>query len=134
MSVVRSRVLSIGSEYTVLSTRNRVLEAAGFEVISCFHPAGAMQKIESESFEAVVLGDSLTGEMRLVLLRAIKQMKPDVPVIVVYQTGDFGEDINAADANCEALDGPEQLINTVSRALGFEPRSVMGKLTRAANA
>jgi DNA-binding NarL/FixJ family response regulator len=83
-----------------------------------------MDLFRSEMFEAVVIGHSLPDGIRLRLLRELKQTRPHTPVVVIQEAGESGQDLVEADAVCDSPDDPEILIKTVSRLIGFPPRSV----------
>jgi DNA-binding NarL/FixJ family response regulator len=134
MACAKPRILSISSDLILFESRNRVLESAGFEVVGSFQGHGALDKFKNEHFDVVVIGDSLSGETRLHFLRKLKQVKPNIPVVVVHQTGDSGQDVIEADASFESLDGPERLINTISVLIGFSPNSRKQSLCRGASA
>ena len=131
MTSPRPRILSIGYDTLVFDTRNRILEFAGFEVVGCFRGNGALDRFRSESFEAVVIGHSVPGSMRLRLVRELKRAKPRIPVLVIQEAGESGQDLIEADAVCDSLDHPDVLIKTVSRLMGFPPRSVRTIAVRA---
>src|SRR3954471_21287555 len=128
------RILSISSDAIVFQTRNRILEFAGFEVVGCFQGLGALSRFNDEPVDPVIIGHSVDAEIRLQLLRAMKQARPRVPVVMIYETGDFGEDAAEADASLESLDSPEHLIRTVSSLLGFSPQPTARAKFRAATA
>jgi DNA-binding NtrC family response regulator len=134
MSRPRPRILSIGYDVSVLDSRNRVLEFAGFDVVGCFSCDGALDRFQLEAFAAVVIGHSVPETLRLGLVRGMKQAKPHIPVVVVQETGEYGQDLIEADAVCDSLDNPELLINTISRLIGFAPRSVRTVASRPAAA
>jgi DNA-binding NtrC family response regulator len=134
MADPRPRILSIGFDITVFDTRNRVLEFAGFDVVACFRGSGAMERLRSERFEAVVIGHSVPDGMRLRLLREVKRLKPQLPVVVIYKAGESGQDLVEADAVCDSLESPELLIKTVSHLIGFSAQSVRPAAARASAA
>jgi DNA-binding NtrC family response regulator len=130
----RPRVLSISSDETVLDTRNRVLTFAGFEVVGCLQAISALEIFRNASFDAVILGDSMPPGMGLIVLRGLKEMSPNVPVVVIHLPGELTEQMQEADAVCGSLDGPERLISTVASVLGFSPKSAHVPLRRSASA
>jgi DNA-binding NtrC family response regulator len=134
MACANPRILSISSDITVSDSRNRVLEFSGFEVVGNFQGLEALDRFKSEHFDVVIIGDSLPSEVRLQLVRDLKEMKPEVPVVVIHRSGDSGEDVNEADADFESLDGPRRLIEVVSSLIGFSPQAVGQSLRRAASA
>ncbi len=134
MSIPRPRILSISGDISVFASRNRVLEFAGFDVVGCFRGSGALERFRSETFEAVVVGHSLPQPVRLQLIHDMKRSKPQIPVVLILEAGEYGQDILEADAVCDSLDSPELLIRTISGLLGFPPRSAGAAAAKAANA
>ena len=130
----RPRILSISSDAIVLDTRNQVLNFAGFDVVGCFRATGALEMFRNDSFDAVILGDSMPSDVGLTVLRGLKSLNPKVPVIVVYHPGELNENVQHADAVCGSLDGPERLISTVASVIGFAPKSAHEPPRRAASA
>lgn len=130
----KPKILPISIDTAAFESRNRVLEFAGFEVVGSFQFRVGLDQSKSEHFDVVIIGDSLPGDWRLQLLRQLKQVKPGVPVVVVHQTGDCGQDVIEADANFESLDGPERLIEIVYSVVGFSPRASTKSQHRAASA
>jgi DNA-binding response OmpR family regulator len=113
MRSASARILSIGYDAAVFDSRNRVLESAGFRIAACLTPERATELFVTEAFDAVVLCDSLPTNTRSFLMRALRGVKPTVPILMVYQVGEVCDDIFAADAAVESLDGPERLIQAV---------------------
>lgn len=124
MASPRPRILSISADRSVFDSRNRVLEFVGFDVVGCFGGTGALERFKSEMFEAVVIGHSMEPRARLQLMRDMKQCKPRIPVVLIQESGDMGDDMLQADAVCDSLDTPEHLIQTLSNLVGFVPRPV----------
>ncbi len=134
MANQRPLVLSIGSEITVFDSRNRVLEFAGFEVVGALEGHGALETVRDHSFDLVVIGHSMPAGSRLQILRQIKAAKPNVPILVIYEAGEAGQDIVEADAACDSLDHPERLIKTAMSLIRFAPRKERNCSARAARA
>lgn len=124
MASPRPRILSISADRAVFDSRNRVLEFMGFDVVGCFEGTGAMERFKSEVFEAVIIGHSMPARARLQLMCEMKKCKPRIPVVLIQESGDAGEDMLQADAVCDSLDSPEHLIQTLSKLVGFVPRPV----------
>jgi DNA-binding NtrC family response regulator len=134
MTPPRPKVLSIGVDATLLETRNRVLESAGFDVITSFPALNGGGHIENHDFNLAVLGDSLPRALAVTILQQLKRSRPFIPVVVIYKGGDFCDDFAEADATCGSLDGPEHLIRTISTLIGYSPASVERPLRRDAAA
>jgi len=125
------RILSISSDIAVFDSRNRVLESAGFQIVPCYRGVGAIEKFTIESIDAVVLGDSVPTSLRLSLLKAFRSTKPNIPIMVVYPVGEVTEDVLLADAANASLDGPAELIRTLSALV--RKRSQVKAVAKAAS-
>jgi DNA-binding NarL/FixJ family response regulator len=107
---------------------------ADFDVVGCFWAMAALEIFQHDDFDVVILGDSMPAELGCRVLRGLKDIKPKVPVVVVYHSGESNEHIQQADAVCGSLDGPERLISTVASVIGFTPKSAYKTSRRAASA
>jgi len=119
MGHLRPKILSISPDLTLLATRNRVLELAGFEVVGRARFGNSIETFGSEGFDLVILGDSIPSRERLQCLLKIKSRVPRLPVIVMHEPGEGGEDMVHADAVCGSLDGPEYLIHLAFKLVRF---------------
>jgi len=119
MERARPRILSAGGDLLLFETRNRVLEAAGFDVIGCLRGLGAREWYAAEQFDAVVLGCFEDPGVRRSLIDDFKRRNSRVPILVVYRFDDPSETYAGADRLMESLAGPETLISTVVQMTRF---------------
>lgn len=91
-----TRVLSVGSDHTLLGMRTLVLASAGYQVASALGPAEFVSKFFDGDFDAVVLCHSLTEDQRQRIAELVRRHSPSTPVVVLgrtmgshYDYGDF---------------------------------------------
>ncbi len=89
MARKRPSILVVDDEPGVRELLKRSLEAEGFGVACCADAPAALERLASETFEAVLLDNGLPGMMGLAALPSILQLTK-APVILI--TGFDSED------------------------------------------
>ena len=77
------RVLLVDDEPAIVRSFSRLLRAEGHDVASAESGAAALQLIATEPFDAIVSDVSMPGMTGIELLKAIRGLEPDVPVILM---------------------------------------------------
>lgn len=120
------RILLVDDNEELLYSLCRTFKSAGFTVSSATDAESAMDKLPHEHPDVVLTDLRLPGRSGLDLLRAVREMLPGVPVLIVTAYGD--------DESCEAahqlgayamLTKPvfrQELLTTVDRALKEAPK------------
>lgn len=111
------KILSVSRNERVLATRNMVLEAQGWQVATTMDDNAALGLLRRQAFAAVVLGDSIPAAERLALAQAMKALKPGVPIVMLYRTGDGTNYSKSAEHFVNSLDNPSTLIGCVRQCL-----------------
>lgn len=112
------RILSTSRNATVLRTRNLVLQSAGYDVTTTRDPKEFTSFIEKESFDAVVMGDSIDLAERVELASKIAALKPNLPLVIFFKTpAEAQQLLPYAHSLVGSLDGPERLIAAVQGAV-----------------
>ena len=75
------KLLSVGHDLTVLASRARLLEQAGFDVFSTTDIDEAVLAFSSRLFHAVLVGDSIPVIGREVLLEELRSASAETPII-----------------------------------------------------
>ena len=101
----------------LLHSRRLVLEHAGFRVESC-HADEALAKLREnrDQFDGALLGQSIAVDDRLALAQEMREIAPDLAIIVLYFPEDRF-DASVCDAVVETLSEPQVLARAVQRAL-----------------
>lgn len=85
-SNTRKRVLSTSRDSAVLTTRNLLIQSAGYDVLTTRDPETFLRLVHEENFDAVVIGDSIPLDARADLARRVRFEKPDLPIVVFVRT------------------------------------------------
>ena len=116
-----SRILVVDDERNVLLGFEEVLRPEGHEVITSTHAQEALEHIEAEEFDLVILDIRMPGMSGLDALKRIKQGHPKLPVIIMTGEGTMETAIEAT--KCGAFDyhlkpfEPADMIRTIEKAL-----------------
>lgn len=111
------RVLSTSWHAGALETRNRIIEASGYEVTTTREPQLFLKLLQEQHFDALVLGDSIDLDVRIELTREAKRLKPQIPVLVFYRSFAEAQRLSFADYRVEALGPTERFIEALHAAL-----------------
>ncbi len=99
----------------MLLARNDALAMAGFSVSSPREPAEAVHILVSSDVDVIVLGHSIPKAERAELSRRFREIRSEVPIIVMYE--DKPEDDERTDAFVGISEGPEVLIAAIQSCL-----------------
>ena len=105
------KILSVSRDRTFLLPRNDALAIAGFSVSSPKEPEGAVHILVSTEIDVIVLGHSIPKTERMALMAQFRAVKPEVPVIVLFD--EKPEEDETADAFVPVRAGPEVLIGAI---------------------
>ncbi len=108
-------ILSVRGNETLLRSRQMVLESVGWHVVTTTHGVEALLWLAERDFGAVVLGHSIPPAERISLAQKMKDMRPNLPIVMVCVHGDNAFSNKVADARVGSLDGPIVLINAIRR-------------------
>lgn len=112
------RVLSTSWHAGALETRNRIIEASGYEVTTTREPQLFLKLLQEQHFDALVLGDSIDLDVRVALMLEAKRLKPQIPVLVFYRSFAEAQRLSPADYRVEALGPTERFVEALHAALG----------------
>lgn len=86
------RILSISRNPTLLATRNDTLALSGYAAASPKEPNEGLIMLADEHFDVVVISDSVEPEARQVLIPALRNLRPDIPILFVYSACDAADE------------------------------------------
>ena len=117
-------VLVVDDDYQCLQSTRMLLEASGYNVITCANAQEAIDKFQSTSIIDVVLSDiNMPGLSGTELAEKIHKINPDVPVILMTAYADMDVAIEAIHKG--AFDfvtkpfNPDYLISSVGKAIRY---------------
>src|SRR6185437_5156787 len=111
---MREKLLSVGTNHTLLGIRNLVLASAGYEVIAARTGAGAINAINSCGLDAVIVGHSLSPSLKLRVVEAAKGRRL---VVIVLHANAFEQHVPDADANLCGIDGAATIMEVLTKLL-----------------
>jgi len=106
-----------------LAARNDALAVAGYSVASPKDPQDATLLFSQEPFEAVIIGHSVEPELRKGLIKALRGMAPNIPILFVYQ-GAEGKELLAGVTSVDTAENPVGVVVALDKLLG---RSCSGR-------
>ncbi|MBN2645707.1 MAG: sigma-54-dependent Fis family transcriptional regulator [Desulfuromonadaceae bacterium] len=77
------RILVIDDEAVIREALRRILESEGYEVLPVASGHAALEKVQSEPFTVVISDLKMPGMSGMEVLKSIKILQPDVPVIII---------------------------------------------------
>ncbi len=76
-------ILVVDDEHEFLELMNNRLQKRGFTVVAASSGEKALELVQEQSFDAMVLDVKMPGIDGIEVLRRVKQIKPDLPVILL---------------------------------------------------
>lgn len=122
---MRKRLLSVGTNHTLLGIRNLVLASAGYEVIVARTGAGAINAINACGLHAVIVGHSLSPSLKQRVVQAAKSKR--LAVIVLHATP-YEQPIPDVDANLCGIDGAARIMEVLAKLLADSDDSAHSEL------
>jgi putative two-component system response regulator len=95
MGSSRPRVLCVDDESVILQILRRLLEVQGFEPVTCGDPLQALSIFTEGAFDVVITDIHMPGMDGLALMRALREIQPELPVVVVTGQGTVDTAIQA---------------------------------------
>ena len=86
------RILVADDQEDVLEALRMLLKAEGFEMTAASSPSGVVKKVEHDDFDLVLIDlnytrDTTSGREGMDLITAIRELDPDVPIVVMTAWG-----------------------------------------------
>ncbi len=96
------RVLIVDDEVELVETLVERLELRGYEPAGVHTGDEAVDRVKTEPYDVVVLDVKLRGESGVDVMKRIKQIKPDLPVLLL--TGHMSQETSEECLKAGALD------------------------------
>ncbi len=109
------RILSISRNPRLLALRNDALALSGYAVVSPREPNDAVLLASQQTFDAVVIGHSVEQETREALIRSLRELRPDFPILFAYTEPAMPEPL--ADVSVDVAHGPMPLLTALNKRL-----------------
>jgi len=114
-------ILSVDDEPAVLFTRERILQQAGYAVVSAPSGGEAMKAFLRHAIDLVLLDYGMPGMDGGIVAREMKRRKPLVPIVMVSADHAPDETRTCLDCFIAKAEGPTFLLKQIRRLL--EPAS-----------
>ena len=111
-------ILSVDDEPGILFTRQRLLQNAGYEVLSAADGEQALHFFALHDVDLVLLDYLMPGMDGSVIAQAMKQHKPLVPVVIVSASPVDEDGLTCVDCCIRKGQGPAVLLETIQQLLG----------------
>jgi DNA-binding NtrC family response regulator len=98
---MRARVLLVDDEEDFVDTLSKRLEIRGLKVTGAHGGEEAVQLVDEEQFDAIVLDLAMPGMDGLETLKAIKENHPDAEIIILSGKGTIKSSIEAMKLGAE---------------------------------
>ena len=109
----RCRILSVSTNTRLLITRNDTLAVAGYSVASPKEPEEAAFLLATQPFDVIVIADSVRRKNRVELIRALRAIRSDIPIVFVHTGNEASEPL--ADLSVDVSSGSMALIAALDR-------------------
>jgi CheY-like chemotaxis protein len=110
-------ILSVDDEPTILSTRQLILEGAGYQVLSAADGNQALRLFCDEPVDLVLLDYVMPGIDGGLVAHQMKQLKRRVPILLVSASPVPEDTLTCIDYRCDKGQGPLQLLEKISEFL-----------------
>lgn len=115
-----ARVLLVDDEEDFLKMLSERLKLRGLQVNTSISGEGALDKVQEQAFDAIILDLSMPGMDGIETLKGIKKAHPDAEIIILTGHGSIKSGITAMkEGACDFLEKPvsmEQLLGKIDEA------------------
>jgi DNA-binding response OmpR family regulator len=122
-----SIILSVDDEPAILFTREKLLEAAGYQVLSAADGEAALHLFVNNPVHLVLLDFAMPGMDGGAVARELKRLNQAVPVIMVSASPLPEQVLTCADCLIPKGQGPRVLLEQISQLLKSFPATPDGK-------
>ena len=113
----RPLILCVDDEANALYTRYKVLDSAGYSVVSATNGTEALTMFVRDIVDLVLLDFQLEGMHGGLVAEAMKAAAPEVPIVIVSGAEVPEHYIAMCDGYISKADGPEALLSTIRELL-----------------
>jgi CheY-like chemotaxis protein len=111
----KGTILCIDDEEAGLTSRRRMLESAGYRVLYARSGKEGLELLDSEHVDVVLLDYWMPEQKGLEVARAIRRLKPRLPVVVLSGYASLGDEaIGLADEWFMKGDPAENLLSKIA--------------------
>src|SRR5215471_9486506 len=110
-------ILCVDDEETSLLLRKPVLETAGYEVMTATSATQALEVLSFRKIDLLLTDYLMPGQSGTELARAAKNMRPELPVILLSGVTELPLDMEHVDLFVSKVEGPQSMCEKVAAVL-----------------
>jgi CheY-like chemotaxis protein len=110
-------ILCVDDEENALTLRKRVLQKAGYEVLTALSGTEAFDILGSHRVDLVLTDHLMPGITGIELARQVKSLHSEIPVVLLSGVNEIPVDADVADAFLSKVEGPDRLCEKVAAVL-----------------
>jgi DNA-binding NtrC family response regulator len=112
-------ILTISRDRPLQNTRTIILERAGYDVSAALNDKDALGFVEApNTIDLVLMCHSVPEASRVFLVTRIKELKPKLPILMLYNGYDPTE--AKVDGSLHSLEAPESML----KMIGFMTKNI----------
>jgi CheY-like chemotaxis protein len=116
-------ILCVDDEALPLTLRTLVLQKNGYQVKTALSAADAMQVLHSSSVDLVLTDQLMPGGTGTELAKRIKQIWPDLPVVLISGVNEIPADATHTDLFISKVEGPKAMCEKIAAVLAQTRRT-----------
>ena len=110
-------VLCIDDDEIALRVRKLLLGTAGYEVLVAASGEAGLEVLRQTPVDLVIADHFLSAKTGTEIAREMKELKPNVPILIVSASADEPAGLEFADGFLPKGDAPDVLLATIARLL-----------------
>ncbi len=114
---VRPVILCVDDAEIALRVRKLLLTIAGYQVVTAASGEEGLERFKRDPVDLVIADHFLTAKTGTEIAREMKEVKPNVPILIVSAAADTPEGIEFADEFLSKGESPEKLLESIARLL-----------------
>jgi CheY-like chemotaxis protein len=124
------QILCVDDEPSVLAIMKRLLESAGFDVLTASCGPEAIRIFKSEHVDIVLMDYWMDGMNGIDAATKIKQMRPNVPIVFLSAYSELPAE-SLGIAECWIIKGQEDPEQIIDRLRSLAARTISARLAQA---
>ncbi len=117
------RVLSVCAKTDLLTAHNDALAMAGVAIVSPRTPEETPRLLAERDVDAVVIEESVPPAERDVLVNAVREVRPDLPLVFLYSAPHASPEPRA-DVSVSLAEGVSAMLHALSCLTQSSPRDL----------
>lgn len=113
----RPLILCIDDAEIALRVRSLLLSSAGYSVLSATSGEEGLELFKTNPVDLVVADHFLSNKSGAEIAAEMKQVKPDVPILIVSASAERPAGLQFADGFLSKGEGPDALLDTIAEVL-----------------